>query len=86
MIDCNKVSTLTSESHDRKLKAREFASMWIHRLLCRACRTYRRQILTLRRGARSLAHESTAPMPMAPSAKERIRARLREDSTAMDRD
>ena len=76
MVNCDKASTLTSASLDRRLTFREIIGLWVHRAVCGPCRAYRKQLLLMRRRARALGETPSAAAPMDDAAKDRIRARL----------
>lgn len=80
MVSCDKASTLTSASLDRRLTLREFIGLWVHRAVRGPCRAYRKQLLLMRRRARALGATPLAAAPMDDAAKDRIRARLRGTS------
>ncbi|MDX8381130.1 MAG: hypothetical protein R8M14_03375 [Ghiorsea sp.] len=44
---CEKISQLSSEQLDRKLDLKERFSMWVHFLMCSACRHYSLNMLKL---------------------------------------
>jgi hypothetical protein len=86
MVNCDKASTLTSASLDRRLTLREFVGLWVHRAVCGPCRAYRKQLLLMRRRARRLGGAPVAAAPMDDAAKDRIRARLRATSESPPHD
>ncbi|MEQ8231815.1 MAG: hypothetical protein RLW61_08645 [Gammaproteobacteria bacterium] len=84
MIDCREASELTSRELDRRLGRRQRVALWLHRLLCPACRFYRRQLDSIRRVSSRLgtaapgADEAAGSTPrLDAAARERLRARLR---------
>ncbi len=62
MVSCDKASTLTSASLDRRLTLGELVGLWMHRAICGPCRAYRKQLLLMRRRARRLGETPAAAM------------------------
>lgn len=93
MLTCKQASQLVSESLDRPLAWPRRAALRFHLLLCRACATYRRQMLHMRRALHASfleAEERNACNPGPPpatkvaglpaAARERIEEVLSESS------
>lgn len=80
MIDCREAAMLSSAELDRPLQRGERLSLWLHRLVCPACRLYKRQLEAMRRVARRFGDTSTEPGAQPPPVRldEAARARLRE--------
>ncbi len=83
MIDCREAAVLSSAELDRPLRRGERLSLWLHRLVCPACRLYKRQLEAMRRVARRFGDASAEPGAAPPpvrldaAARERLRQRLR---------
>ena len=84
MRSCEKAATLLSEQIDRRLTPGEWIGLAIHRALCGPCRTYRRQLLTLRERASALRDAPPADATMQDDVKSRIRDRLRNAAKPED--
>lgn len=53
MLSCREASRLISAAMDRKLSRYERVSLSVHLLICRNCRHFEGQMLTLRAGIRA---------------------------------
>ena len=47
MLKCRDATRLFSESRERRLDIGETLTLWVHTLMCRACRRFGRQINAL---------------------------------------
>ena len=74
MLSCKDASTIISQSLDRTLTLRERINLKSHLLICKYCRYFSQQLLTLRVAIKanvtSLENDNTIEMP--PEAKKRI--------------
>ena len=82
MIDCREAAVLSSAELDRRLQRGERVSLWLHRLVCPACRLYKRQLEAMRRVARRFGETPAAggaapPVRLDDAARSRLRERLR---------
>ncbi len=71
---CRDMTALISRSMDERLGFWERVGYKLHLVYCRACRRYRKQLLTLReiiRGADSEAPQAAGPT-LSPDARKRI--------------
>ena len=71
---CRDMTALISRSMDERLGFWERFGYKLHLVYCRACRRYRKQLLTLReiiRGADSEASQAAGPT-LSPDARKRI--------------
>jgi hypothetical protein len=82
MSSCRRASQLISEGMNRKLSLSERLACGVHLLVCRACRTYKRQLEVLREAMKlhgpamdELPHDSPNAA-LSPMARERIRRAL----------
>lgn len=48
MLSCKQASHLVSQSLDRKLARRELIALRLHLMLCRMCRRFTKQTITIR--------------------------------------
>ncbi len=85
MLRCREVSTLVSESMERKLPFGTRMQVWMHLMLCRFCAGFARQIRFIRRAARPTQEQpagspSTPQATLSQEARERIKAVLRENT------
>lgn len=80
MIDCREAAVLSSAELDRRLRRGERFSLWLHRLVCPACRLYKRQLEAMRRVARRFGEAPADSGVASPPARldDAARARLRE--------
>jgi predicted anti-sigma-YlaC factor YlaD len=81
-LPCREVSELVSRSLDHELPRAERLAITLHLLYCKACRRFRRQVLTLKIAMARLASDPSsaelAEIPqLAPQARERIKRALR---------
>lgn len=78
---CREAARLQSEALDRPLTFPQRLGLWIHRVLCRWCRRYGRQIEFLRSAARARdEHDQALPgQSLRPEARARIKRRLEPD-------
>jgi len=77
MLTCKEVSTLVSESLDHPLPFRQRMGVQFHLMMCSLCRTYRRQVLTLRGMAR---HADDFPAEhLSREARQRIKNTLKSE-------
>ena len=81
-MNCREASLAQSEKLDHPLPMARRLGLRLHLLLCQWCRRYGNQLRLLRRAARQ--REAT-PAPgdspsLSPTARDRIKRRLREDS------
>jgi hypothetical protein len=84
-LSCDEASRLTSAAMDRPLSPVERIGLRLHRLGCRFCRRYRRQLNLLRdllrqHDARIAARADISAATLPPDARERIRQALRRNS------
>ena len=84
MHSCKEVSRLVSESLDRDLSFRQRSSMRLHLLMCSMCSRFRRQMLFLRKAARSFGEASKndelpASVQLSPEARTRIKQALKDN-------
>ena len=84
-LHCDEASRLTSESFERRLDFHERVAMRFHVVLCRSCRRFRKQLELLHEAFRNLSqshpdHSDLVPIGLSDEMKERIKARLREQS------
>jgi predicted anti-sigma-YlaC factor YlaD len=82
-LPCREISELVSRSLDHELPRAERLAVTLHLLYCKACRRFRRQVLTLKTAMARLASDAScaerAEIPhLAPEARERIKRTLRE--------
>jgi hypothetical protein len=80
-LDCAGASRAQSESVDHALPPSRRTGLWLHLLICKLCRRYRRQIHFLHDCARAhpdkMNEASNGSLP--PEARERIKRRLAEE-------
>lgn len=81
MLTCKDASRLISESQERPLGFRERWGLRLHLWMCDACRSFKRQMASMRKalrelGARAEADAASANIP--PEARERLRKALAE--------
>lgn len=83
---CKDMTALISRSMDERLGFWERFGYKLHLVYCRACRRYRKQLVTLREIIRATARQAieTAPDPatapaLSPDAKRRIRDAMHGD-------
>ena len=84
MLSCKEVSRLVSESLDLELPFRQRISLRLHLLMCSLCSRFRRQLLFLRRAARSFGKAGVADklpvhVRLSPAARARIKHALEHD-------
>lgn len=83
MLTCKEISTLVSESLDRKLSLRQRMAMRMHLLMCSMCRTYSRQMLVLRKVIRRAVNADYSREEHLPEdARTRIRQTLQQQQEA----
>lgn len=81
MLTCKDVSHLISESQERPLGFRERWGLRLHLSMCAACRSFKRQVVLMRKALRELgerAEADAASTDFPPEAHERIRKALAE--------
>jgi hypothetical protein len=79
-LRCNEATRLASESLDHPLPFEDRLAMRLHRMICRSCRRYGRQVVELRRISTRLAEQTDPPasaMPLPEEARERIKRTLK---------
>lgn len=81
MLSCKEVTSIVSQSLDRKLPLRQFMAVRIHLMMCKFCSRYRKQLLFLRgvAGQYSLHNErlwDAIPVTLSWEARGRIRHML----------
>ena len=78
--NCRDAVRRQSEALDRPLTGLSRWGLWIHLLLCRACRRYGRQLRFLRSSSRHCSHpEASLPGPdLSAAARERLKKALRK--------
>lgn len=79
LFSCKKVSTLISESMDRKLSVYKRMGIQFHLMMCALCRRYRRQLFVIR----SIFQENEEPDQtgcelLSDDARKRIEKKLKE--------
>lgn len=77
---CRDMTALISRSMDERLGFWERVGYKLHLVYCRACRRYRKQLLTLReiiRGADSEASQAAGPT-LSPDARKRIQDAVKD--------
>lgn len=79
MLTCKEVSTLVSESLDRKLPLAQRMSVRLHLMMCSMCRAYQKQTLILRRAARAYARRAPSEH-LSEEARQRIKKALKIES------
>jgi predicted anti-sigma-YlaC factor YlaD len=82
-LPCREISELVSLSLDHEPPRAERLAVTLHLLYCKACRRFRRQVLTLKSAMARLASDAScaelAEIPhLSPDARERIKRALRE--------
>lgn len=81
MPSCREVTQMVSESMDRPLSIRTRIWMWMHLIMCRYCKRFRRQMLGLRIASRLTPADDAAPL--AEAARQRIKAALESEKDAI---
>lgn len=78
-LRCEAADRLMSDSLDRRLAGWERVALWGHVVVCRACRTARRQLHILQRGLRDSLGEGGAAgdEALSPEARDRIKQALK---------
>jgi len=80
MMTCKEISSLVSESLDRKLPLRLRMEMRVHLMMCHLCRTYRNRTLLLQKIFRnydpSLEDDPSVEIGLPEGASERIKKAL----------
>jgi hypothetical protein len=84
MLSCKEVSRLVSESLDHELPFGQRFSLRLHLLMCSLCSRFRRQILLLRRAARSFGKageegEVLGHVRLSPEGRTRIKHALQHN-------
>ena len=78
MLDCRQATELAQAGLDRPLPWWARFKLGLHRLACAPCRVYKRQLAQLRRLGTQLRDSDEGGQVLDDTARERIRARLRE--------
>ncbi len=81
MFSCKEVSILMSAALDRKLSRVEWFKTRLHLLFCKACRTFARQMTTLKMATQHLVShkEDSADTPtLSTTARKRIATMLHQ--------
>jgi hypothetical protein len=78
---CKEASRLQSEARDHKLPILRRIGLWIHLVLCKWCRRYRKQIRSLRDAVHEHPDEleEHPPQKLPDAARERMKQRLRAE-------
>jgi hypothetical protein len=76
MFSCNEATRLASAALERPLSLRERMQLFMHSLMCAACRFARRRMLLLHAAGRRL-RQTAAAAPAAPRLSPESRARLK---------
>lgn len=58
MLNCKQATILISQSMDGKLGSKQKIGLALHLLRCSGCRTYRKQLMVLRKGAQKYSQHS----------------------------
>jgi hypothetical protein len=83
-LHCETASELASQAMDEPLGLADRLALRAHVLICRSCRRFRRQLLRIRRAARSRALDpvdSIDRATLSPQARDRIARALRGAGT-----
>jgi hypothetical protein len=83
MFNCKEVSRRVSESMDHNLPLYQRMPIWMHLLMCKYCKRFRRQIVMLRELCRSHRLDENfldLAVNLSPDARERIRQALKSSS------
>lgn len=82
MLSCKQTSQLVSQSLDRRLTLRERLAVRMHLLLCKYCRRFQQQLLTIRLGLTRMSQsiEQDTNIQMPSEAKARIGKALEAES------
>lgn len=81
MLSCKDVSTLVSESLDRKLPLWKRLNLWLHLCMCGLCWRFRKDLTHLHNETQELADQMEhdvieADVKLSAEARERIKQRL----------
>jgi len=80
-LHCETASELASQAMDEPLGLADRLAIRAHVLICRSCRRFRRQLLWIRRAARSRSLDPADAInqeTLSPQARDRIARALRE--------
>lgn len=89
MITCKEVAKLLSDSMEHELSLWQKISMRTHLMMCGMCRSYRRQLLALRKileGYSAIENPEARGLRLAEHTRERIKRILKEQISPHDDD
>ncbi len=81
-INCRETARLVSERRDRRLSLRERISLLYHMTMCKACKVYSRQMVTLTRIWGEAADHATDSCPgeLPKDCKDRIKEAMKRET------